>query len=252
MKGHMSDETILRQFTGCNQGDRSSETNRSTPLSTQIKKNPLEIWTSSTKIPQKNYSVTYVAVSLVILGYVAQFIGLRGLNAWISIAQLAITLIMSILRGALRMQRLNKDDNLIQSPFENHNDSAEWDKWVAGHELDWLAVEASEKRGSKKETSIEETSKEELFNEQIPVGGASKEIRQKSCIWHITGQHEGATTGKDKADKNIVTTGKDETNKNLLFRNRIRLSHLTGHYPINKMGSEDYQLWEDKTSQSPS
>lgn len=216
---------------------------------------PLKIWTSSTKVPQKNYFVThvaeyfvtYVAVSLVILGYVAQFIGLRGLNAWISITQLAITLIMSILRGALRMQRLNKDDNLIQSPFENNKDSTEWNDWVAGHELDWLAVEASEKRVpkkkipqnrmfgewiSRKDIQIEATS-EGLSNEQTRTGGVSKENHQKSYTWHITGQYENATTGKDEASQS------------LLFRNRIRLSHLTGHYFINEMESKDHQRWED-------
>ncbi|KAM0510951.1 hypothetical protein ACHAPE_010382 [Trichoderma viride] len=195
---------------------------------------PLNTWTSSTKIPQKTYFVTYIAVSSVVIGYIAQFIGLRGLNAWISIAQLAITLVMSILRGALGMQRLNNNDNLIQSPFDNNKDSAEWDQWVAGHELDWLAVEASEKRVpketskkwmsrkwiSRKEISTEETSKEEMSNEQTPTAGASKENRQESYIWHITGQHENATTGKEEA------------NENLLFRNRMRLSHLTGHIPL--------------------
>ncbi|KAK1248194.1 hypothetical protein MKX08_006414 [Trichoderma sp. CBMAI-0020] len=221
------------------------------------KRNTLKTWTSSTKIPQKNYHVTYVAVSFVILGYIAQFIGLRGLNAWISIAQLAITLVMSILRGALRMRRLNKDDNLIQSPFEKHYGSAEWDNWVAGHELDWLAVEASEERTSE-ETLIEGTSKDDLSKKQIPMGGVLKETRQKGYIWHITGQYEDATTSKDEADKdlattgkdeagkNVVETGKDETGKNLLFHNRIRLSHLTGHCPINEEKSEDYQRWEDE------
>lgn len=135
-------------------------------------------------------------------------------------AQLAVTLVMSILRGALRMQQLNKDDNLIQSPFGMDKDSAEWDDLVAGHELDWLAVEASE------------TPKEDISLKQISMGGTSKEIRQKSYIWHITGQHEDATTGKDEASEN------------LLFRNRIRLSHLTGHYPNNEMGPEDSQSWE--------
>jgi ankyrin repeat protein len=215
---------------------------------------PLKIWTSSIKMPQKTYAVTYIAVSLVILGYIAQFIGLRGLNAWISIAQLAITLIMSILRGILRMQRLNKDDNLIQSPFGYDKDLSEWDKWVAGHELDWLAVEASEKRVSKKkiskkwifkkwifkkdmseeETSEEEISTEKISTEKASTRSASKQNDQKGYTWHITGQHENATIGKN------------EHNTNLLFCNRMRLSHLTGHYSVNEMKPDGFQSWEDE------
>ncbi|UKZ67001.1 uncharacterized protein TrAtP1_008165 [Trichoderma atroviride] len=194
---------------------------------------PLTTWTSWTKLPQKKDFAIYIAISLVILGYIAQFIGLRGLNAWVSIAQLAITLVMSILRGALRMHRLDMGVNLLQSSFGNDNDSAELDEWVAGHELDWLAVEVSGKRASKKETSIQETPKEGSSKKQIHMGGASEETHQKNFIWHITGQHENATTGTDEADKN------------LLFRNRIRLSHLTGHCSINKIKADDYQLWED-------
>ncbi|KAL7932478.1 hypothetical protein V8C35DRAFT_328441 [Trichoderma chlorosporum] len=84
----------------------------------------------------KNFEVaTLIAVLLVLFGYIAQFIGLRGLNAWISIAQLIITLLMSASRGLLRMKRLGKNDNHLDKLHD----------LAAGHELDWLAFDIAKR-----------------------------------------------------------------------------------------------------------
>ncbi|KAF5500053.1 hypothetical protein CGCS363_v006165 [Colletotrichum siamense] len=98
----------------------------------------LSSWTSSTKswdlVTGSEFKfklATCVAVAAVLVGYILQFIGLRGMRAWVSIAQLITTVVMSILRGVLRMQRLKKDDNELFKKAEI----------VPGHELDWLAIE---------------------------------------------------------------------------------------------------------------
>ncbi|KAF4808254.1 hypothetical protein CGCSCA5_v012534 [Colletotrichum siamense] len=98
------------------------------------------VWTSSIKTWDldpgreiKFKSATCVAVLAVFVGYTLQFIGLRGMRAWVSIAQLITTVVMSILRGMLRMQRLKKDDNELSKKAEI----------VPGHELDWLTIELS-------------------------------------------------------------------------------------------------------------
>ncbi|KAK3387811.1 hypothetical protein B0H63DRAFT_559261 [Podospora didyma] len=66
--------------------------------------------TSSKKSFDERFEVyTFFAISATLVGYVMQFIGLRGMKAWISLAQLAITVVMSVLH--------------------------------VGHELDWLAFE---------------------------------------------------------------------------------------------------------------
>ncbi|KAF6840554.1 hypothetical protein CMUS01_03913 [Colletotrichum musicola] len=59
------------------------------------------------------------------------FIGLRGMKAWVSLAQLGTTVIMSLLRGLLRMEHLGKNDNKL----------ADRPEMVVGYELDWLAFE---------------------------------------------------------------------------------------------------------------
>ncbi|KAK0719156.1 hypothetical protein B0H67DRAFT_642538 [Lasiosphaeris hirsuta] len=66
--------------------------------------NPLQVWTSSRKdFDEKFENYTFFTVSAVLIGYIMQFIGLRGMSAYISLAQLGITLAMSVLRGCLRM-----------------------------------------------------------------------------------------------------------------------------------------------------
>ncbi|KAG8677677.1 hypothetical protein FPOAC2_03809 [Fusarium poae] len=93
---------------------------------------PLQVWTSSRKDFDERFEVyTFFAVAAVLLGYISQFIGLRGMKAWVSLAQLGITVTMSIFRGLLRVQRLGRDANKL----------AKVPDMIAGHELDWLAFE---------------------------------------------------------------------------------------------------------------
>ncbi|KAI0383605.1 hypothetical protein F5Y04DRAFT_287299 [Hypomontagnella monticulosa] len=102
-------------------------------------KRPLVEYTTSWKAPRGIYIMsTWSAILLSLGGYIAQFVGLRGMSAWVSIAQLATTVLMSLLRGALRMQRLDSDLNQLIK---------ERDK-VVGHELDWLAFELVKKWGT--------------------------------------------------------------------------------------------------------
>ncbi|KAK0732028.1 hypothetical protein B0H67DRAFT_679539 [Lasiosphaeris hirsuta] len=76
--------------------------------------NPLQTWTSSRKdFDEKFETYTFLAVLAVLIGYLMQFIGLRGMKAWVSLVQLGITLVMSVLRGCLRMQRLGRNDNML-------------------------------------------------------------------------------------------------------------------------------------------
>ncbi|KAK5651203.1 hypothetical protein OQA88_12710 [Cercophora sp. LCS_1] len=78
------------------------------------------------------HTFTVVAVVATGVGFILQFIGLRGLNAWVSIAQLIITIIMSLIRGGLRMKRRGHEANELRDDEGNPTR-------VVGYELDWLA-----------------------------------------------------------------------------------------------------------------
>ena len=99
-------------------------------------KEPLQKYISSSKKQRppgkRNTSepAVWVAVSTTILGFVLQFVGLRGLHSAISVAQLGAIMAMSAVRATLRMKRLQPDDNFLA----DHGDM------VVGHELDWLAL----------------------------------------------------------------------------------------------------------------
>jgi hypothetical protein len=72
---------------------------------------------------------TWLAVLATLNGYIMQFIGSRGMQAWIFLAQLVVTVLMSVMRGLLRTQRLASDDNELNLIPD----------MVAGLELDWFA-----------------------------------------------------------------------------------------------------------------
>ncbi|KAH8683646.1 hypothetical protein BGZ61DRAFT_288283, partial [Ilyonectria robusta] len=142
-------------------------------------KGPLQVWMSSRKIFKEKFEkYTYVAVFFVLAGYIVQFIGLRGLSAWISLAQVGITIVMSILRGCLRMQRLDR----------NGNEFAKMPDLVAGHELDWLAFRIAGSCSSRSAKTLPET------NSSLTIGAGSTGqhsfedlLRIRVRLAHLTG-----------------------------------------------------------------
>ncbi|KAF8250928.1 hypothetical protein K440DRAFT_580078, partial [Wilcoxina mikolae CBS 423.85] len=66
------------------------------------KDNRQRVMTSRKKQSPHHGPLTTVAVSLSLLGFVAQFVGLRGLNWWVAIAQLLAIAIMTVLRAVVR------------------------------------------------------------------------------------------------------------------------------------------------------
>jgi hypothetical protein len=71
------------------------------------------------------------AIVLTIIGFAAQFVGLRGLHGSVTLYQLAATLCMAIIRAVLRSKRLDEKQNRLQDQGRN----------VEGHELDWNALQ---------------------------------------------------------------------------------------------------------------
>ena len=71
----------------------------------------------------------WLSVAMVMLSFVAQFIGYRSLHSSITIAQLGSTLVMAFARSMLRAKRLGPKENLLRD-----------DKISLGHELDWFAM----------------------------------------------------------------------------------------------------------------
>jgi hypothetical protein len=70
------------------------------------------------------------AVTSCTLGFGCQFVGFRGVHASIALFQLAITLVMAIIRALLRTRRLHHDGNHLEA----------LGRTVEGHELDWQAL----------------------------------------------------------------------------------------------------------------
>ncbi|ORY01999.1 hypothetical protein BCR34DRAFT_574520 [Clohesyomyces aquaticus] len=93
--------------------------------------NSLYVSSWRTKNPREGL-LTLFTITITTVGFVLQFIGLRGLHASVSVFQISAVLIMSTLRAALRTQRLQEGVNWkaqLPSPSSNRH-----------HELDWLSL----------------------------------------------------------------------------------------------------------------
>ncbi|KAM4056324.1 ankyrin repeats (3 copies) domain-containing protein [Hirsutella rhossiliensis] len=203
---------------------------------------PLDYWISSRKKKTgKTFELlTLVATAFTILGYVLQFIGLRGMKAWVSIAQLATTLFMGFLRGLLRMQRFGEGDNAL----------AKMPDLVPGHELDWMAFEIALKAPPVQQSPSTPRTYRRFFDCFMSrLGGfqrgkdgnsrlhkMSPPASRNAPCWHITGQHAAAQAHSDKRS--------DSSSRHLIFT-RARLAHLTGHFTFENLAEPEYQSWKD-------
>ncbi|KAK0731890.1 hypothetical protein B0H67DRAFT_549578 [Lasiosphaeris hirsuta] len=222
----------------------------------ETRKRPVNQYLISTMDDKRRESMHfYVAVAAVItlIGFIAQFIGIRGTNAWVSIAQLIVTIVMSLLRGIVRMQRRGKEDNELKT--YNHH--------IHGHELDWLAFNLSCNRCSKyryhEEEDGESGSEPQLhrgYSFQVTgkiasatSGGGEKPKPSSSSS---DGSGEGAKTeekngrdvsvGSEKADRSHTAP-----DPKAVFDMRVKLANLTGNVPpspICELDPDQHQTWE--------
>ncbi|RYP47067.1 hypothetical protein DL768_006794 [Monosporascus sp. mg162] len=204
---------------------------------------PLRVWTSSRKDFDQKFEVyTFFSVSAVLIGYVMQFIGLRGMNAWISLAQLGITVVMSILRGLLRVQRLGRNDNKL----------AEIPDMVSGHELDWLSFEIARQNCQQGPYSYWHITGQHKEAEEIVTRSSDSEDTSKSYEPSCDATKVVQSRGEVQLTPNTpptVTFRADNTGHvgcDDLLGIRVRLAHLTGHISFRNIDDSEYQMWEDE------
>ena len=94
----------------------------------------------------------WIAVIAAILGFVMQFIGLRGLHSAIALALLGGTVLMAILRAGLRAQRISTDKNYAGNYYPN---------LLKGHELDCVAFMISGCEGAEFITQFQDHSRDD-------------------------------------------------------------------------------------------
>ncbi|KAI9689743.1 MAG: hypothetical protein M1822_009625 [Bathelium mastoideum] len=165
-------------------------------------------YVSSRKDLSKRYELyTWITIIVTLGGYVAQFIGLRGMSAYISIAQLGASLLMSFLRGCLRIKRLTRHDNKLFGISDK----------ILKHELDWLAFEIGRK---------------DLANIQ----GLREASNESEWFWYPYEPALNIPNGDDT--QSLVPE--------LLWQYRSRLAVLTGHpRRFDQPQSESFHQWEE-------
>ncbi|EGX91233.1 ankyrin repeat domain-containing protein 28 [Cordyceps militaris CM01] len=200
---------------------------------------PMKDWTLSTKnaLPKLRFRTT-LAVGATLIGYIMQFIGLRGMKAWVSLAQLAATVLMSMIRGGLRAQRISQSANRLA-------ENREVPDAVTGHELDWMAFEllktASEEwpAPKKKNAAIGKSmrcwqtllllKKLAFWEKSAP---NERPASKKEILWHITGQYKQALGPTDDASASKLSSPSkhsSSTDADALWS--------TGSHDVTRLGS---------------
>ena len=113
----------------------------------QVKHSYITSWKSDHNIGQLGSRyvklVLVLALFFSVIGFVLQFVGLRGLHGSVALYQIAATIFMSAVRALLRLRRLGPDDNKFSFPVSVKE----------GHELDWQAMATfSDRPGRWRET----------------------------------------------------------------------------------------------------
>ncbi|KAE8154034.1 hypothetical protein BDV25DRAFT_6130 [Aspergillus avenaceus] len=84
-----------------------------------------------------NWPMLILGIFFTLVGFVAQFVGLRGLHSSVTLAQMGSTFVMAIVRTCLRTKRISPDENRI----------AKQEQQIASHksqELDFFAFHLEE------------------------------------------------------------------------------------------------------------
>ena len=97
-------DQVFGAFMGVNEGGYSQLTKDLTYIKS----------TKSSKYTE-NMTVLILTISLTGIGFVIQFVGLRGLHPSVIMAQMGATLIMSIVRTCLRTKRIDAKENQLSS-----------------------------------------------------------------------------------------------------------------------------------------
>lgn len=214
---------------------------------------PLLVWISSTKnFDDKFQRQCIIAVLATLIGYIMQFIGLRGMRAWLSIAQLAVCVVMSMARGALRAQRVSHSDNLLGAMPD----------LVAGHELDWMTFKILENKTpvwhitGKYEKAIvgaadSDTSKQSAISSNLDtISGGELNFFPPTNDNPGTCSRPSSPLGIKESLNHAMPTTHQVANKARascedFLRIRVRLAQLTGHLPLGR-ADDGHQKWKDE------
>ncbi|WYZ35802.1 hypothetical protein EsH8_X_000449 [Colletotrichum jinshuiense] len=144
---------------------------------------PEKYYTTSWKISQQSDKPlkVWTAIVVTMVGFILQFVGFRAMHSAVSVLQLGVILIVSIIRAALRSQRLKKNDNLV------HNRPDE----VEGFELDWLAWHMAKDKQDKRDEKDNQSEQDERDTES-------------HISWFITGP-------KTKPDSTCISKDSNNT-----------------------------------------
>ncbi|KAK6514360.1 hypothetical protein TWF506_008756 [Arthrobotrys conoides] len=147
----------------------------------------------------------WTAIIFSTLGFIFQFIGLRGLHGSVALYQIAATLIMAVIRAALRSKRIDEEKNRLKDRRK-----------VEGHELDWIALQidpAVAQEFKKNPTAAQSNKLNTNKSTQISTNKTDSSIAHETAINTPTdkenGTHTSTQQGSNGNGSNVHVQGSD-------------------------------------------
>nr|XP_036589824.1 ankyrin repeat domain-containing protein 28 [Colletotrichum truncatum]KAF6801829.1 ankyrin repeat domain-containing protein 28 [Colletotrichum truncatum] len=200
---------------------------------------PINQYITSRRAPKQvdNQLGVWIAISATIFGFVLQFVGLRAMHSAVSVLQLGVIIIVSLIRAGLRTQRLRNKHNLL------HNRSDE----VEGHELDWLALQMG-KHGKYKDKHFSWVVSSPVSN--VDSADNHKNSSEGNGIDHdnsLSKEPDQYSQKDVKVDRETKIASKKSSELGSIARTfhlRSRLAELTSHTRLKK--SKSSTAWDDR------
>ncbi|EEP82856.1 predicted protein [Uncinocarpus reesii 1704] len=175
-------------------------------------------WKIEGPISKIREQLVWIAVGSALVGFILQFVGLRGLHSFVSLFQLGITVVMAIVRAALRSRRLG----------EGKNELRDLNICLDGYELDWFAhmIES----GNNPQRSIEDTWEVQPNVPQCSNDDPGKDKLQIEGFYGVQSDSVSLTTAwiSELESDDLQDLGHPHVAARIMYY-RARLSRLADH-----------------------
>jgi hypothetical protein len=207
---------------------------------------PLRYYTKSSRSRWENEGkLSWVASALTILGFIIQFVGLRGMHPSVSVYQIGCVLAMSILRASIRTGRFDESKNMASdlasgsngSTSQEDNASNDHDRLsnskqdINGHELDCVAFLMAGNRSDSDILRPSERNGKASFSPDDQWSLLPWPTSDICSTNQCTAIRRGSTIGSGTTDEPLTQEKSEAPDLNnagsLIWRYRARLGRLT-------------------------
>ncbi|KAF3282013.1 hypothetical protein TWF970_001960 [Orbilia oligospora] len=191
-------------------------------------------WRADSSNQTASIFTVWTAIIFSTLGFILQFIGLRGLHGSVALYQIAATLIMSIIRAALRSKRIDEGKNRLK----DHRS-------VEGHELDWIALQidlaAAHELKKNPPTARDQYSTEPSDTQGSTIHTPTENGNDKNGL----SLQENGTEAEGMRESDVDTTREGTRSPSSRLKNMNPTWYIVDHFPTGSLPAKPKNLASD-------